>query len=206
MHRCLTCFPHVVSPSYHSKQPIKPLNQFALVLSHKQDVDSTCSILVDGQELVKGRRAEVKAGQRIAMGSEAVYQVRRVPACTTWFWGSVWGLPTPHAQAAVCPPLSACRSSAMCLRTPEPGLSGLWKGAPALITTHTAPQPSNPQAHFPSNMRHTGCINTFSATAHIVTHLSTLSHPVINVLYISLPEPSAVFSACLHLKLALTTL
>lgn len=36
--------------------------------SYPQDVDSTCAILIDGQELRKGQRTQVKPGCLIDMG------------------------------------------------------------------------------------------------------------------------------------------
>ena len=42
-----------------------------------QDVDSSCTILLDGQELQKGQRTRVKPGAVLALGSEAQYQVQR---------------------------------------------------------------------------------------------------------------------------------
>ncbi|PRW45376.1 Acetyl-coenzyme A carboxyl transferase beta chain [Chlorella sorokiniana] len=41
------------------------------------DVDSTCSILVNGQELRKGQRTQLKPGCHIDMGPEARYEVQR---------------------------------------------------------------------------------------------------------------------------------
>ncbi|KAI7841650.1 hypothetical protein COHA_004670 [Chlorella ohadii] len=41
------------------------------------DVDSTCAILIDGQELRKGQRTQLKPGCLIDMGEEARYEVQR---------------------------------------------------------------------------------------------------------------------------------
>ena len=40
-------------------------------------MDSSCTILLDGQELQKGQRTRVKPGAVLALGSEAQYQVQR---------------------------------------------------------------------------------------------------------------------------------
>ena len=42
-----------------------------------QDVDSACTVLLDGQQLEKGQRQRVKPGAVLALGSEAQYQVQR---------------------------------------------------------------------------------------------------------------------------------
>ena len=67
--------------------------------AHPQDVDSTCAILIDGQELRKGQRTQLKPGCLIDMGAVRLVGLPWGVVCA---WSCTAAVPAALSRCLLC--------------------------------------------------------------------------------------------------------